>query len=52
MSVADSGVLRALACLGRAGGFIAGYGDLTFDLVGYILAISSALSTAAYVVMV
>mmetsp|Transcript_25275 Transcript_25275/g.47800 ORF Transcript_25275/g.47800 Transcript_25275/m.47800 type:complete len:364 (-) Transcript_25275:234-1325(-) len=34
------------------GGFIAGYGDLTFDLVGYILAISSALSTAAYVVMV
>jgi len=35
-----------------AGGFIAGVGDLTFDVLGYILALSSALSTAAYVVMV
>ena len=31
---------------------IAGLGDLTFDLWGYVLAIGSALSTAAYVVIV
>mmetsp|Transcript_38555 Transcript_38555/g.53538 ORF Transcript_38555/g.53538 Transcript_38555/m.53538 type:complete len:376 (+) Transcript_38555:332-1459(+) len=34
------------------GGFVAGLGDLTFDLSGYILALSSAMSTAAYVVLV
>lgn len=34
------------------GGFIAGLGDLTFDLAGYILALSSAVATAAYVVIV
>eukprot|EP00898_Chlorokybus_atmophyticus_P004674 jgi/Chlat1/5207/Chrsp33S05046 len=34
------------------GGFIAGYGDLTFDMLGYTLALLSALATAAYVVMV
>ncbi|CAI7921124.1 unnamed protein product [Closterium sp. NIES-54] len=38
--------------LTTAGGFIAGLGDLTFDLPGYILALSSALATAAYVVIV
>lgn len=35
-----------------AGGFVAGVGDLTFDLAGYILALSSAMATAAYVVIV
>ena len=35
-----------------AGGFIAGVGDLTFDLPGYVLALSSAMATAAYVVIV
>ncbi|CAI5510618.1 unnamed protein product [Closterium sp. Naga37s-1] len=34
------------------GGVIAGTGDLTFDLPGYVLALSSALATAAYVVIV
>ncbi|CAI5461058.1 unnamed protein product [Closterium sp. Yama58-4] len=34
------------------GGVIAGAGDLTFDLPGYVLALSSALATAAYVVIV
>lgn len=34
------------------GGLIAGMGDLTFDIAGYILALSSALATAAYVVIV
>ena len=29
---------------------IAGLGDLTFDLWGYVLAFGSALCTAAYVV--
>ena len=32
------------------GGFVAGVGDLTFDGIGYVLALGSALSTAAYVV--
>ncbi|GJP30502.1 hypothetical protein CLOM_g3434 [Closterium sp. NIES-68] len=34
------------------GGVIAGLGDLTFDPAGYVLALSSALATAAYVVIV
>lgn len=34
------------------GGFVAGLGDLTFDMAGYILALSSAMATAAYVVIV
>eukprot|EP00850_Spirogloea_muscicola_P009380 SM000052S17772 [mRNA] locus=s52:600604:602854:+ [translate_table: standard] len=34
------------------GGLLAGFGDLTFDLAGYILALSSAMATAAYVVIV
>lgn len=34
------------------GGLVAGMGDLTFDLAGYVLALSSALATAAYVVIV
>eukprot|EP00270_Netrium_digitus_P010221 TRINITY_DN3157_c0_g1_i1.p1 TRINITY_DN3157_c0_g1~~TRINITY_DN3157_c0_g1_i1.p1 ORF type:complete len:356 (+),score=84.11 TRINITY_DN3157_c0_g1_i1:360-1427(+) len=34
------------------GGFIAGLGDLSFNAAGYILALSSALATAAYVVIV
>ncbi|KAK3265078.1 hypothetical protein CYMTET_26219 [Cymbomonas tetramitiformis] len=34
------------------GGLIAGIGDLTFHPVGYLLALSSAMSTAAYVVTV
>ena len=34
------------------GGFIAGFGDLTFDMTGYILALSSAATTAAYIVVV
>lgn len=34
------------------GGFVAGLGDLTFDLAGYVLALSSAMATAAYVVIV
>ncbi|CAI5943744.1 unnamed protein product [Closterium sp. NIES-65] len=34
------------------GGVVAGTGDLTFDLPGYVLALSSALATAAYVVIV
>ncbi|CAI5515549.1 unnamed protein product [Closterium sp. Naga37s-1] len=34
------------------GGVVAGTGDLTFDPAGYVLALSSALATAAYVVIV
>jgi solute carrier family 35 protein len=34
------------------GGLIAGAGDLSFHLPGYILALSSAMATAAYVVIV
>lgn len=34
------------------GGFVAGCGDLTFDLLGYTLALASALCTACYVVLV
>ncbi|CAI5464587.1 unnamed protein product [Closterium sp. Yama58-4] len=34
------------------GGVVAGAGDLTFDPAGYVLALSSALATAAYVVIV
>eukprot|EP00897_Mesotaenium_endlicherianum_P000076 jgi/Mesen1/10069/ME000730S09341 len=38
--------------LTTAGAFVAGMGDLSFNLAGYILALSSALATAAYVVIV
>ena len=34
------------------GGLVAGYGDLTFDPLGYAWAIASAIATAAYVVIV
>lgn len=34
------------------GAFVAGVGDLTFDFAGYVLALSSAMATAAYVVIV
>eukprot|EP00271_Cylindrocystis_brebissonii_P000833 TRINITY_DN11017_c0_g1_i1.p2 TRINITY_DN11017_c0_g1~~TRINITY_DN11017_c0_g1_i1.p2 ORF type:complete len:393 (+),score=90.09 TRINITY_DN11017_c0_g1_i1:295-1473(+) len=34
------------------GGLVAGFGDLTFDMAGYALALGSAVATAAYVVIV
>eukprot|EP00232_Nephroselmis_pyriformis_P015182 CAMPEP_0182886858 /NCGR_PEP_ID=MMETSP0034_2-20130328/20467_1 /TAXON_ID=156128 /ORGANISM="Nephroselmis pyriformis, Strain CCMP717" /LENGTH=379 /DNA_ID=CAMNT_0025020199 /DNA_START=132 /DNA_END=1271 /DNA_ORIENTATION=- len=34
------------------GGIVAGYGDLTFDVTGYFMALASAMSTACYVVVV
>ena len=45
-------VILLSICVTTLGGFIAGIGDLTFDLKGYILALSSAATTAAYIVVV
>jgi len=49
--VATRKIQIAVMCM-TLGGVIAGAGDLTFDLLGYILALCSAFASAAYVVSV
>ena len=47
-----TGRVQAAVWLTTMGGFVAGYGDLAFDPLGYALALASALCTACYVVLV
>lgn len=47
-----SGKIQLAVWLTTMGGFVAGYGDLYFDPLGYALALASAACTACYVVLV
>ena len=47
-----TGRVQAAVWLTTMGGFVAGYGDLAFDPLGYALALASAMCTACYVVLV
>jgi solute carrier family 35 protein len=44
--------IQGAVWLTTCGGFVAGYGDLYFDPLGYALALASAACTACYVVLV